>query len=313
MQLGELYLNIGTVQKAIDTLTESLKLEKDPANPGVIRTKIALVKVCLLQKDIDSAERYVNEVLAEVPNSADGHYLKGSINLLKGEGINAVSEFRTVINEKPEFLEGYLRLSEAHFLNREFELAADTLRRALKINENSIKLLYALAKTYAAKRDFDAAHAQFNRILEIEPDNIRARSDRGDLLVLDVESSIDDKPLINQQGVQYQVLHDLSLPVPGFGEQLIGMKRNEEKEFKVEPKDGYGEPNPDLKKKIPRDQLPKEPEPKKGMILSIGLPDGRKIPAKIDEVGEKEVTLDLNHPLCGKTLTFKIKVVEIIS
>ena len=58
--------------------------------------------------------------------------------------------------------------------------------------------------------------------------------DFNDLLVLDIESNIENEPLINQKGVQYQVLHDLPLPAPGFAEQLVGMKRDEEKEFKLQ-------------------------------------------------------------------------------
>ncbi len=57
--------------------------------------------------------------------------------------------------------------------------------------------------------------------------------DFNDLVVLDVESSIEDKPFVNQKAVQYQVLHDLPLPMPGFAEQLPGMEMNEEKEFKL--------------------------------------------------------------------------------
>ena len=56
----------------------------------------------------------------------------------------------------------------------------------------------------------------------------------GDLVVLNVESNIEDKPFINQKGVQYQILRDLSLPAPGFAEQLPGMKKDEEKEFKLQ-------------------------------------------------------------------------------
>ncbi len=58
--------------------------------------------------------------------------------------------------------------------------------------------------------------------------------DFGDLVVIDMESSIEGKPFINRQGFQYQVLRDLSFPAPGFGEQLAGMKRNEEKELKLQ-------------------------------------------------------------------------------
>lgn len=67
-------------------------------------------------------------------------------------------------------------------------------------------------------------------------------ADFGDLLVLDIESQIEGEPFINQKGAQYQVLRDSPYPVPGFGEQLVGMKKGEEKEFKLElPADFPGE------------------------------------------------------------------------
>jgi len=58
--------------------------------------------------------------------------------------------------------------------------------------------------------------------------------DFDDLVVLDIESNIEGEPFINQKGVQYQVLHDLPFPAPGFAEQLPGMKRGEDKEFKLQ-------------------------------------------------------------------------------
>lgn len=73
--------------------------------------------------------------------------------------------------------------------------------------------------------------------------------DFGDLVVIDLESSIEDKPFINHEGIQYQVLRDLSFPAPGFGEQLAGMKRDEEKEFKLQLPSDY--PNNELAGKEP--------------------------------------------------------------
>ena len=55
-----------------------------------------------------------------------------------------------------------------------------------------------------------------------------------DLVVLDIKSNIEDKPFINQEGAQYQVLQNYSFPVPGFAEQLLGMGRDEEKEFQLQ-------------------------------------------------------------------------------
>ncbi|MHA1209372.1 MAG: FKBP-type peptidyl-prolyl cis-trans isomerase [Candidatus Freyarchaeota archaeon] len=97
--------------------------------------------------------------------------------------------------------------------------------------------------------------------------------------------------------------------IKGFDEAVIGMEKGEEKEFKIEPKDAYGERNPELVRKIPRDQLP--PEAQAGMLLMLRTPDGMQIPAEITEVTDEEVTIDLNHPLAGKNLNFKIKIVDI--
>lgn len=98
--------------------------------------------------------------------------------------------------------------------------------------------------------------------------------------------------------------------IKGFDEAVVGMEKGEEKSIKIESKDAYGDPNPEMTKKIPREHLPKEQEPKPGMILGLKTPDGRQIPAKITGVTDKEITIDLNHPLAGKSLNFKVKIVE---
>jgi trigger factor len=58
--------------------------------------------------------------------------------------------------------------------------------------------------------------------------------DFNDLVALDIESTLDGKPFINRQGTQYRVLANQSMPLPGFAEQLVGMERDAEKEFRLQ-------------------------------------------------------------------------------
>ncbi len=100
--------------------------------------------------------------------------------------------------------------------------------------------------------------------------------------------------------------------IAGFDQAVIGMEKGQEKEFSIEAKDAYGEYNPELLKKIPKSSLPKGKEPEKGMALMMRDPaSGMTHPIMIAHVDKDEVTLDFNHPLAGKKLIFKIKILDI--
>ena len=63
--------------------------------------------------------------------------------------------------------------------------------------------------------------------------------DFGDMVVLEVDSNVEGEPFINQKGAQYQVTRDSPAPAPGFAEQLVGMGKSEEKEFKLQFPEDY--------------------------------------------------------------------------
>jgi len=68
-----------------------------------------------------------------------------------------------------------------------------------------------------------------------------------DLVTFDIESSIDGEPFINKKETQYQVIHDLPFPAPGFAEQLTGLGPGEEKRFSLQFPSDY--PKDELKGK----------------------------------------------------------------
>lgn len=99
--------------------------------------------------------------------------------------------------------------------------------------------------------------------------------------------------------------------IPGFEKAILGMAIGESKEIKIAPKDAYGEHSKDLVRPVEKKYLPKEIEPQVGMQLQLGANDEMTI-VTIVGVDEDKVLLDANHPLAGKTLVFKIELVDII-
>jgi trigger factor len=54
-----------------------------------------------------------------------------------------------------------------------------------------------------------------------------------DQVKLDIESNVGDQPYINQKDAEFQVEKGSEFPMTGFSEELIGMKKEETKEFKL--------------------------------------------------------------------------------
>ncbi len=101
--------------------------------------------------------------------------------------------------------------------------------------------------------------------------------------------------------------------IKGFDTAVLGMKAGEEKSFKLAKNEAYGDVNPELMHKVPVDKLPADikTQAKVDGFIVLQAPTGQQIPAKIASIDNETLTLDLNHPLAGKNLNFKIKVVDI--
>ena len=99
--------------------------------------------------------------------------------------------------------------------------------------------------------------------------------------------------------------------IKGFNDAVVGMKLGEEKEIEIPPEEAYGPHNPEFVKDMPRGMFPEDQEIKAGMIFMVDIQDGRKIRVRVTKVSDENVTIDLNPPLVGKTLFFKIKIVDI--
>jgi len=102
--------------------------------------------------------------------------------------------------------------------------------------------------------------------------------------------------------------------IPGFEQAVLGKELNVEFTIRLEPEEAYGPYHSEGVQEVPRDQLPPDMEPKVGMMLQLQQKHedhNHDIPAWITKVDEKSITLDMNHPMAGKVLNFKMTVVGI--
>lgn len=98
--------------------------------------------------------------------------------------------------------------------------------------------------------------------------------------------------------------------IPGFEEAIVGMSAGQEKTEVIEAGRAYGEHREELVFRVEKSQMPEE-EIEVGDMLRLGFPDGTSADVQVAEIDDDGVTLDANHPLAGKTLTFDLELVGI--
>ncbi|MBA7531725.1 FKBP-type peptidyl-prolyl cis-trans isomerase SlyD [subsurface metagenome] len=100
--------------------------------------------------------------------------------------------------------------------------------------------------------------------------------------------------------------------IPGFEQAVLGMNPDESKTIKIPTDEAYGTRREEMVMVVDRNQLPADLNPAVGQQLQNRQPDGQTIVVTVTEVSESSVTVDANHPLAGKDLTFDIQLVEIV-
>jgi FKBP-type peptidyl-prolyl cis-trans isomerase 2 len=99
--------------------------------------------------------------------------------------------------------------------------------------------------------------------------------------------------------------------IPGFEQAVTGMAPGEVKTVTIPAGEAYGERSDELYLKVERERLPEHLDPEVGQQLQMSQ-GGQVAMVTIAEVTDDAVTLDANHPLAGKELTFELELVEIV-
>ena len=100
--------------------------------------------------------------------------------------------------------------------------------------------------------------------------------------------------------------------IPGVEEAVLGMNPEESKTTVIPPEKGYGQYHDDMVVEVAKSKFPEHIQPELGLELELKQEDGSSIFVIVTNVSDDEVTLDANHPLAGKDLTFEIQLMEIL-
>ena len=118
-----------------------------------------------------------------------------------------------------------------------------------------------------------------------------------------VDSSEGQEPLQFIQGMGH-IIH-------GLEHELYDMKIGEKKDVVVAPMDGYGVGDPEAFMDVPRESFPPDVPLKPGTELELRDQSDQPVYARIEEVTDQNVRLNMNHPLAGKELHFSVQIANL--
>lgn len=100
--------------------------------------------------------------------------------------------------------------------------------------------------------------------------------------------------------------------IPKFEQAVIGLEPGQSVKVNIPADDAYGQRAEEMVAVVDRSEIPGDIKPSAGDQMEVVLEDGTPLPVVVTEVTDSTITLDANHPLAGRDLTFEIRLVEIV-
>lgn len=135
---------------------------------------------------------------------------------------------------------------------------------------------------------------------------------KGDTLRVHYVGTLDDGTVFDSSRERdpLEFVMGKGMLIPGFEKALENHEAGDVVKVVIPPSEAYGELDPELIFTVPRAQVPDHIPAEVGVPLQLSNEEGQ-MDVTITEVSDDELTLDANHPLAGKALTFEIEIVSV--
>lgn len=99
--------------------------------------------------------------------------------------------------------------------------------------------------------------------------------------------------------------------LPGFEAALFGLRAGTQTTVQVPADKAFGEANPANIQRFPRHRFPADLAMASGLVVNFTDSNGNDQPGVVTAADSARVTVDFNHPLAGKTIHFRVNILDI--
>ncbi|MDA0791287.1 MAG: peptidylprolyl isomerase [Proteobacteria bacterium] len=99
--------------------------------------------------------------------------------------------------------------------------------------------------------------------------------------------------------------------LPGFERVMYGLTAGEQREFLINPEQGFGVRNPENVQHMPRSSFGSDMTLSKGLVVSFSDQGNGELPGVITRLLDDTVEVDFNHPLAGMSIRFDVEIISV--
>ncbi|HAA02946.1 MAG TPA: peptidylprolyl isomerase [Syntrophobacteraceae bacterium] len=142
-----------------------------------------------------------------------------------------------------------------------------------------------------------------------------AQAKQGDTVIVHYHGTLDDGKIFSstyEEKEPFEFTIGKQSVLPTFEQAVIGMNEGDTKTISISPENAYGQHKKEFVFVMDRAQAPNDLSLEIGKRLQVRTNQGTTAIATITAITDENVILDANDPLAGKTLTFKIELIQVL-
>ncbi len=149
-------------------------IERDRLQANGIRARVELAGMQLAAGQRDESQKLVEEVLKENPRDNQALLMRAQFAVDRGDPASAITDLRAVLRDQPDSPAIVGALARVHMINKEPELARDTIGRAVEMFPNRPQLRFVFAEYLGSTGDFPAALRQVEEVIKANANSLEA-------------------------------------------------------------------------------------------------------------------------------------------
>ncbi len=165
-QLGMALSRLERYQRSVDVLRQAAVLAPEDGELW-----FELGRATLAAGDANEAIAFLGRASLPDERAGEIELLTGQACLQSGALQQAASDFRSVIELRPEWSNGYAGLAEACYRSGDVEQAIDNYRLAIRWEQGKVEYYLALARLFRERHDLDQALTLIDIAHELEPES----------------------------------------------------------------------------------------------------------------------------------------------